>query len=98
MMIKQNHDETIRDYLKCFNAAALKVRDLNDERAIQAFTTGIRHKYLKYALTDAQPIKLYQLYEKVQKYVEVREIKITSPRTENWDREQKEGYDQGLVG
>ena len=53
MAIKENHDEMIRDYLKRFNAAALKVWDLNDEWAIQAFTTGIRHKYLKYALTDA---------------------------------------------
>ena len=78
MAIKQNHDKTIRDYLKRFKVAALKVHDLNDDWATQACTTGVRHKYLKYALTDAQPIKLYQLYEKAQKYVKAEEIEIAS--------------------
>ena len=91
MAIKQNHDETIHDYLKHFNAAALEVQDLNDEWAIQAFTMGIRHKYLKYALIDAQPMKLYQLYKKAQKYAKAEEIKIMSRRTETWDCEQKRG-------
>ena len=76
MAIKQNHDEMIHDYLKCFNAAALEVRDLNDEWAIQAFTTSVHHKNLKYALTDAQPIMVYQFYKKAQKYAKAEEIKI----------------------
>ena len=87
MAVKQSHDETIRDYLKRFNVAALEVKDLNDEWAIQAFITGVRHKYLKYALTDTQPTKLYQLYEKAQKYAEAEEIEIASRRAETWNRE-----------
>ena len=34
MAIKQNPEETIRDYVKRFNAATLEVQDLNDEWAI----------------------------------------------------------------
>ena len=59
MVIKQNPKKTIRDYVKRFNTATLEVQDLNDEWAIQAFMAGVRHKYLKYALTEAQPTKLY---------------------------------------
>ena len=78
MAIKQNPEETIRDYVKHFNAATLEVQDLNDEWAIQAFIAGVCHKYLKYALIDAQPRKLYQLYEKAQKYTDAEAIEIAN--------------------
>ena len=91
MAIKQNHDEMIHNYLKRFSAATPEVWDLNGEWAIQAFTIGVCHKYLKYALTDAQPMKLYQLYEKAQKYMKAEEIEIVSRRIKTWDYEQRGG-------
>ena len=63
MVIKQNPEETIWNYVNRFNATTLEVQDLNDKWAIQAFIVGVHHKYLKYTLTDTQPTKLYQLYE-----------------------------------
>ena len=59
MAVKQNPDETLHEYVKHFNMAILKVKDLNGEKAIQAFISGVHHKHLKYALTDAQPFKQY---------------------------------------
>lgn len=44
---------------------------LENEWAIQAYISGVEHGYLKYALTNGKPDKLYCLYEKANMHMEI---------------------------
>ena len=87
MDVKQNPNKTLCEYVKHFNTAILKAKDLNDEWVIQVFISEVCHKHLKYTLTDAPPIKLYKLYEKAQKYANTKDIEITNCKFKRSDQE-----------
>ncbi|XP_027093768.1 uncharacterized protein [Coffea arabica] len=61
MSIRQKPDESLRNFMTCFNAESLQVRDKDEKVVMAAFTNGLRVEELFYELAKKPPVNLEEL-------------------------------------
>ncbi|KAL5809887.1 hypothetical protein ACOSQ3_026586 [Xanthoceras sorbifolium] len=72
--VKQQPNESLRDYIKRFQDAARQVQNFSDMGALMASTEGLRDERLSWSLSKNRPSSYRELMERVEKYVTAEEI------------------------
>ena len=85
--IKQEETETLWDFVAHFNAATLKVKNLNEDMAISAMKRGLRGSRFSYFLDKILPRIYAELLEHAYKYM--RADKGASDHRQTKDKGQK---------
>ena len=71
--IKQEQDESLKDFLNRFNTAALQVENKTEESYIQAFVYEIRSGYLNRKLNEKYPRTMHEMLTQVYKQIKGEE-------------------------
>ncbi|KAH1047254.1 hypothetical protein J1N35_038038 [Gossypium stocksii] len=74
IIICQEPNKSLRDYVHRFNATTITRKGVIDEWAIQVFIVGTTNKRLRYFIIRNTPNELSNLYEMVHKFSEGDEV------------------------
>ncbi|XP_057975283.1 uncharacterized protein LOC131162693 [Malania oleifera] len=77
MSIAQGEQETLKDFMHCFNMATLEIRNLDMGVALAALTTALQPKSFLYSLRKKSPINMGELMVRAQKYINLEEMMDT---------------------
>ncbi|XP_057733871.1 uncharacterized protein LOC130949059 [Arachis stenosperma] len=69
LVIKQEVEEPLRDYIERFNKAFLEIQDLPTEAVIMGLVNGLREGPFSQSIPKRHPISLSDVQERVEKYI-----------------------------
>ena len=69
LTIKQQEGETLREYVKCFNKAVLKIDEADDQVIMTTFQAGLINPDPFFSLGNTPPTSMMDLLFKAQKYM-----------------------------
>ena len=69
LTVKQQKGETLREYVKCFNKAVLKIDEANDQVIMMTFQARLNNPDLVFLLGKTLPTSMIDLLFKAQKYM-----------------------------
>ena len=95
LTIKQSTKESLRSYVKRFNAESLKV-DIPDEKfAITAFIVGlgVQSKDLMFSISKNPPASMAEVLAKAEKYINGEEV-LVSKKASSSTHKEKSGTDK----
>jgi hypothetical protein len=69
----QRRDETLRSYIQRWSIIKNSVEDVSDERAVNAFSAGLRRSDLMEELGKAKPKTVSELMETVNKFADIED-------------------------
>ena len=72
LTIRQQEWESLRDYVKRFNKAVLKIDKVDDQVIMMTFQVGLNNPDLVFSLGKSPPISMTDLLFKAQKYINAR--------------------------
>ncbi|XP_043696635.1 uncharacterized protein LOC122647268 [Telopea speciosissima] len=76
LAIKQQPEESIRNFLIGFNKEAPQVQNLDPVVKFQALHSGIRDVELKKSLIMDEPGDMYELFSRCEKYINLAEVLV----------------------
>ncbi|XP_043705426.1 uncharacterized protein LOC122655286 [Telopea speciosissima] len=74
LAVKQRPDESIRDYITCFNGEALKIKDLDDAMAFNTLHNGVTNHDLVKSLALDLVTNMPQLLDRCYQYANMFDI------------------------
>jgi hypothetical protein len=66
---RQNHAETLREYLARFSEATIKVSNLNQEMFVSAFHNGLKVGHFNESLTQKPATSMQEIIKRVECYI-----------------------------
>jgi hypothetical protein len=66
----QRKGKTLRSYIQCWSIIKNSAEDVSDERAIDAFSEGLRHSDLVEEIGRTRPTTVAELMEQANKFVD----------------------------
>jgi hypothetical protein len=70
---RQNHAETLREYLARFSEATIKVSNLNQEMFVSAFHNGLKAGHFNESLTQKPATSMQEIIKRVECYIKGEE-------------------------
>ncbi|XP_021606836.1 uncharacterized protein LOC110611038 [Manihot esculenta] len=86
--VRQRMNETLREYVACFNTEALQIPELDENRAVEAMQKGTTSPEFFGSLSRKPPTSLAELMKRAEKYIRQNDALVTS-------RFAKEATDRG---
>ena len=69
LTISQQEEESLRDYVKCFNKAVLEIDEADDRVIMMTFQFGLNNLDFVFSLGKTPPTSMTDLLFKAQKYM-----------------------------
>ena len=80
----------MRNFIACFNAATLEVRDLNEAMAVSAMKRGLRGSRFTYSLDKTLPRTNAELLKRAYTYIRMDEAASDRYQTDKKDQKKKQ--------
>lgn len=96
--MKQRKGKALKDYLVRFNAATLKIYDLNQDVAMMIVIQGLHSSWFTYSQNKMTPRSYSKLLAWTQKYIHADEGATTQRESEGKKALKKKRSKKGLVG
>ncbi|KAG8362799.1 hypothetical protein BUALT_BualtUnG0036300 [Buddleja alternifolia] len=94
---RQNHNESLRDFIQRFNQEALEVQDLDKSMVLAVLMNGVRKSSrFTFSLGNKPPLDLANLFNRLEKYINTEEMSRAgiNAESESSDKKIKKNGDQ----
>jgi hypothetical protein len=89
----QQKGETLRSYIQCWSIIKNSAEDVSDERAIDAFSSGLRRSDLVEEIGRTRPRTVSELMEVANRFVDEEDaynnIRVRSPEVDRASRQRR---------
>ena len=88
LTIRQQEGKSLRDFVKRFNKAVLKIDEANDQVIMTTFQAGLNPPDIVFSLGKTPPTSMTDLLFKAQKYMNGEDALMTKGLSRKWKKEE----------